>query len=60
MDDLEKRILQAFRSMSDDCRADAIASMEAWAKAFPRRQATMLTLIVGGSLRTIQMQHKVG
>jgi hypothetical protein len=58
MDDLEKRILQAFRSMSDDCRTDAIASMEAWAKAFPRCQAIQLTLVVSGSLRAIPMQGK--
>lgn len=59
MNEVEARILRALRAMSDDCMSDAVAAMEAWAKAFPRRQAPTLTLIMGAG-RPTPMRKKGG
>lgn len=60
MTNLEQRFVQAFRAMSDDCQRDTVTAMEAWAKAFPRRQAVTLTLLMGGSSRAVPMRKKGG
>ena len=58
MNSIEQRFMQAFRAMSDDCQRDTVTAMEAWAKAFPRRQAATLTLIMGGNSRAVPMRKK--
>lgn len=58
VNDLEQRILQAFRSMNDECQGGPVVVLEEWAKAFRRRRAAALTLIVIGSSRAVPMRRK--
>jgi hypothetical protein len=47
--DPETRLLEFFRSMSDDCQFDALSIMESLAETSPRRPALSLRLLAGGA-----------
>ena len=46
----EARILELFRSMSNDCQSDAILALEALARVSPRSPTVILRLLPGGIL----------
>lgn len=46
----EARVLELFRSMSNDCQGDAIVALEALARVSPRSPAVILRLLPGGVL----------
>lgn len=46
----EARVLELFRSMSNDCQGDAIVALEALARVSPRSPAVILRLLPGGIL----------
>lgn len=50
--DKEQLIIEAFRRMSDECQMDALTTMQAWAKAFPRRPPALLSLVPSSSVST--------
>jgi hypothetical protein len=41
----EQAIIDAFRGMSEECQQEALFTMQAWAKAFPRRRPVSLSLV---------------
>ena len=41
----EQLVLDAYRQMSDDCQRNTLTTMQAMARAFPRREPPALSLV---------------